>query len=881
MRQRFGVAGIATTALLLAIMTSLTDSIQQQRWTQGLEVLWPIAVLGVLAGVVLAVSRLGALRAHALGWLLGIGVVVWQTGHLLPPEQLEASNRFALVWERFVTWVGVVLDGGSSYDPTLFVLTMGAIVWFLAYNSAWFVLRYGWVWWAVLPAGVVLLVNLGYAVRPNTRTFVLFVLASMLLMIHIHYLQRQERWDRAGLGYERGLVPKVLLFGGALSLVLLFAAWQGPSRGLASTARGVLQQLQEPWGQVQDRWERAFAFLYPNSPGARSGIGGGFTSFSDSYELGGPLRLGNQTVFTAQEAEAQQYWRAAADDTYTGRGWRRGDGAGPARDPVTARAQVLRSQVARDEATLPEGMRKLEQEVTIMLPTREGTLFAADTPINVAGRSAVWTLPLVERRANVGLRDIVASPPPRYPLKHLGVLRGLIEAAGVDSVTIRLGSRVSVEPQLPPGLLDEDGERAPPPEATANAQLRDDAQRAAAAAEEEIRGQLRALARVGVSEVLYRPPAEGRQPTLRYAYATTNERDVYQLQATAPIPRNGKYEVTSIVAHPTDPQLNASKGAVTAWVTERYLQLPDALPARVSELARRVVQAARARTTHQKAQAIEQYLRRSFRYETNVPPLPAGRDFVDFFLNDVRTGYCTSYASAMAVMLRAVDVPARTVRGFAPGEFEQEIDAYRITMAQAHMWPQVYYPEYGWIDYEPTPIRDPVSRAAAIGGGDGRDSAFNRTDRSVQTGEDSGGGGGAQGAGANELAIPAAVRYLATTLAALAGLGALAYAFYLVRLRGLRGARRQYAKLVELGTVLGLRPAVSATPGEYASRLGEALPRAREPVGEITSRYVAEVFGRRQDGGDLRSQWRRVISQGVRAFPARFGAVFRRFRPRR
>ena len=269
MRRYLDSGKLVTAALLLVLVGSLARSIEQARWTNGLDVLMPVAVLGVVVGVLLAGSSLGTACAHLAGVLAGMVVVTWQTGSLLPVSELEESNRFLLVWSRFRQWLGVVIEGGASYDELLFVFTMGAILWFLAYNSAWFVLRYGWVWWALLPTGLVMLVNLGSVLRPNTRPFVIFLLAGMLMMIHTHLTQKRARWEREGLGYESGLAAKFLTFGAALSLVLLALAWQGPSRSLALTARRAFQRVEQPWAQVQDRWENASRSSTPAAARAR------------------------------------------------------------------------------------------------------------------------------------------------------------------------------------------------------------------------------------------------------------------------------------------------------------------------------------------------------------------------------------------------------------------------------------------------------------------------------------------------------------------------------------------------------------------------------------------------------------------------------------
>ncbi|MCL2031153.1 MAG: transglutaminase domain-containing protein, partial [Oscillospiraceae bacterium] len=132
---------------------------------------------------------------------------------------------------------------------------------------------------------------------------------------------------------------------------------------------------------------------------------------------------------------------------------------------------------------------------------------------------------------------------------------------------------------------------------------------------------------------------------------------------------------------------------------ERYLQLPNSLPARVYSLALEITRG--LSTPHQKARAIERYLSTTYPYATNVPETPPDVDFTDYFLFDLQRGYCTYYATAMAVLCRAAGIPARYAEGFAfapdpIGEY------YYASGAQAHAWTEVYLDGFGWIAYEPT-----------------------------------------------------------------------------------------------------------------------------------------------------------------------------------
>ena len=110
---------------------------------------------------------------------------------------------------------------------------------------------------------------------------------------------------------------------------------------------------------------------------------------------------------------------------------------------------------------------------------------------------------------------------------------------------------------------------------------------------------------------------------------------------------------------------------------------------------------ASATTPYAKAKAIESYLR-TIPYNDAIPAPPASVDPLEYFLFDLHQGYCDYYATAMAMMLRSVGVPARAVSGYAEGIYDPEAGVYFITERDAHTWVEVFFPEYGWIEFEPT-----------------------------------------------------------------------------------------------------------------------------------------------------------------------------------
>lgn len=135
-------------------------------------------------------------------------------------------------------------------------------------------------------------------------------------------------------------------------------------------------------------------------------------------------------------------------------------------------------------------------------------------------------------------------------------------------------------------------------------------------------------------------------------------------------------------------------------IYSRYTQLPENLPKRVIELANSIT--AGEENNYDKVKAIEKFLSSNYPYTLKPKATPRGRDFVDYFLFDLKEGYCTYYATAMAILVRSIGIPARYVEGYIlpPKPIEQNI--YEVTNQNAHAWVEVYFEGIGWVPFEPT-----------------------------------------------------------------------------------------------------------------------------------------------------------------------------------
>lgn len=130
-------------------------------------------------------------------------------------------------------------------------------------------------------------------------------------------------------------------------------------------------------------------------------------------------------------------------------------------------------------------------------------------------------------------------------------------------------------------------------------------------------------------------------------------------------------------------------------ILEDHIQLPEGIDGGVYGLTMRVIEG--CDNPWDRAVAIMNYLRANMRYTLQPEMPPRGRDFVSHFLMDTQEGYCSYYASAMAVMGRIAGLPTRYVEGYLarPG-----LEA--LTGENAHAWVEVYFKGVGWIPFDAT-----------------------------------------------------------------------------------------------------------------------------------------------------------------------------------
>ncbi len=824
-RLREGWLMLGLVALMLF---SVIWSVQRAGWSDGLFILTPITLAGMLTALVLSrVRGVPRLLLHLTGTMAGVVIVLWETANLLDdPSLLTVQARVQDLLSRAFVWLSTVLQGGASDDLPLFILSLAVVTWVLAYASTWFIFRSRWLWWALVPNGIALIVNISYATAGSLGWyFILFMLSALLLMVRFNMLLHEERWERERVNYSPSLRWNFLRASAVFAAVVAVAMWYMPTQSMNGALNTAWQQISGPWDELQQRWSRAFAGV----PGNGSF---GFATFNSAFTLGGSLSLGDAVVLKAQ-SDRPLYWRAMTYDAFDGRTWRN-------TASTTFRSRNLSPNLSLDPNQQLQSDDSYRVPVTVtvqLLRPKDNVVFA---PLRPSSISLPTRLAVSWEQLNQVYR-VPGDDPHTAPIELQSLLSMFADAQ-------RAGLLAYGQDLQNPGV------GIPLPNVDA----------------ETLANQV--LARVGQAGAITTQINQLRDRNIVVSY-WMNRDFTFMVRASGPIPiyddltavysasplqANEQYTVQSLVTNADQESLRAAGHDYPQWVQDRYLQLPQDLPVRVIEKAHEVVDAAGATTAYDEAVALQDFLR-TYKYSTNINLPPAGRDDVDYFLFDSKEGYCEYYSTSMVVMLRALGIPAREAVGYAPGEYDATTQTWTVRESSSHAWPEVYFPGAGWIEFEPTPsqsiIDRPASREAALASptpyADLTPHALptrpNEGLMDLPTPSSSGAAAGGIGGGGNGFG---AGLVLLLALIGIVGGGIVMRQQWEQRAvangRLTIGGVQYYQRLLKLAWWLGIRPRAHDTPYEFAEQVAREMPGSEQYVKPIAGAYVRERFGRHQ-----------------------------------
>lgn len=394
------------------------------------------------------------------------------------------------------------------------------------------------------------------------------------------------------------------------------------------------------------------------------------------------------------------------------------------------------------------------------------------------------------------------------------------------------------------------------------------------------------------SDSVYVPgqPLRSSVPTqARFRRAEDDSLDFLQLKVPVPLLPGNRYDAVGAMSTARDVDLRGvNTGSLPREMQQRYLEVPANVPERVRRTAIGITQP--YTNSYDKAKAIETWLRTNITYDDQLEAPPPGVEASDYILFTTRRAYCNYYATAMIMMLRSVGIPARMSTGYAIGMVDQDtpdqdFGKYRIRVSDSHTWPEVFFPGYGWVEFEPTAGQPELDRAAAEAytgepNPDFPDNGVPSTPKDRDTLDDE--LESLRTARREGFGVLAPVADLITgfedffasaspsipyALALIALVLLIWLALRIAETRGIANlppVRKAYYMLSRWATWLGIGG--ENTPYEQADQLIARAPAAAQPVRDLTTLYVEERFGGKtrtdiRTEMDAENAWKRTRGQ--------------------
>ncbi|HEX9017037.1 MAG TPA: hypothetical protein VF960_13670, partial [Chloroflexota bacterium] len=349
--------------LLGAVVLTPAVSLASAAWVEDLQIVPELGLFALLIGFVLSKLPVRGWIAHLLALEVGLVLIgFYFAAGLQGSDWLE---RFSALGVRIWIWLEAAVSGGISNDTMLFNLLMSALAWYLGYASAWLAFRRQAVWFALVTSGGALLVNLSYMAPSDALGyFLVFLLASMVLLIRSTLYERERDWHRADAEYNHSVAWGFLWKGGLLSAALVALAWAMPMGTVNAAVAENWTQVTGPWQSLQGQFDRLFASVGASTLNAEG------NRFTKTLALKGAIEQGRDVVLQVASPRAD-YWATQVYDRYTGQGW------------MSTAAQTVRLEATDDrlqQANRYAGRVEVEQRFRI-LAARSSNLFAASSPV--------------------------------------------------------------------------------------------------------------------------------------------------------------------------------------------------------------------------------------------------------------------------------------------------------------------------------------------------------------------------------------------------------------------------------------------------------------------------------------------------------------------
>ena len=872
--QRF-LESTITFGILLLVALSTANSIYIAGWVEEMPDLRITAAVGVLLA-------LGLGRLRWLRWPFAMVIAVIIGGLIIMAQitQLESLGGQPLFWDRFTDfafrfqdWFTQAFSSGLTTDNLPFVFFTDVFVYVGSFLGAYAVARWRNAWIAMILLGALLAVNISYlSDRQWNLSYGFFLTGSMLLLMRASLLRRMDRWREQGSAYPDWIS---LSFLGAtmVAVVLLLSLSRAIPRPDESQAlEDAWTAIASPFDGLNDDFRRIFS-------GIDSRRGVPVHSFDNFLVLQGDVNPGDAIIMRAAATEPGLL-RGAAYDEYTGRGWRQSPSVSRTvneLEPISGTA-VADDTSVDNEGTLitSEYLERRPVAAQISVERSPAVLFSFGAPVIANKATRVDTLASVDF-------SVEFSEPDRF------------DGTDLEPALSAISDRISA----------------------ANEDLEDDMEIPSA---DEVASYVPAQYTLLDVDIDSRSGA----PTGLQLRSVPEETDVLSLRPVQRRVRAGfTYQITGTVSGASEVALAEAGHNYPLWVSETFLQLPDFDDEQLANLNSLVRTIGRSFSLgpdparddegynpYSIASAVEAYLRSApavdedgrlvrdedgelvplYPLTTEIDLPPAKSDAVYWFLFENTEdglpigGYYDYHASSMAVLLRIAGVPARIVTGFvlSVNNFDDRTQNYVVRGHDAYAWVEVYFPDYGWVDFDPTPSTSADEALAAIAGGGpgGRRIAAQRLTTPRFDLRPGIGGTNladieladilqylAAGTIPGESALlnrgPSEWIWLGPTIGAAVAV-ALALVFWLswrISLRGLEPTARLWVSTARLARWIGVRSDPATTPQEHARQIDTMLGLGPLALG-LANHYTATRFGRKtlndEERDETTAAWKRL-----------------------
>jgi transglutaminase-like putative cysteine protease len=308
--ERYVTGPGLTLTLAAALVLAVTYPIQDANWVTGLAPLTVVGLLAVALSTYLAQSDMPAWKGHL--WALGVGyLVIVIVGSAMMPSRPELLRVLEL-WEEFFHWLSAVRTDEVRSGVVEFGMFLTAITWLLGHLAAWMAIRRRQAWVAVGVGGASLTIALSNATGDSARSLALFMVAAILMLIHMATAQRMFGWRAKHLVFE----PRTIFSQSAIILIagvlIILSVSRIPAPGVAPLSF-IAVGLNDTVQSASDTFSRLFNGL-PSRRHINTIV------FDGPTEFRGNPNLTDDLLFTVT-GDAPAYWRARTYTNYASSGW--------------------------------------------------------------------------------------------------------------------------------------------------------------------------------------------------------------------------------------------------------------------------------------------------------------------------------------------------------------------------------------------------------------------------------------------------------------------------------------------------------------------------------------------------------------------------------